>query len=73
MTQCPKLAKCIFFNDRMSNMPGMAAIYKQGYCLDDFEKCARFIVASKLGPDKVPSTLYPNDSATAHKIIAGNI
>jgi hypothetical protein len=48
-------------------------IYKQGFCLGDFEKCARFIVAAKFGPEKVPSTLYPNDSATAHKHIAGKI
>jgi hypothetical protein len=54
----------------MANMPATAEIYKQSYCQGNFEKCARYIVAAKLGPEKVPATLFPNDSEGARRLIA---
>ncbi len=71
MADCPRLVKCIFFNDRMAQMPSMADIFKQGYCRSDFERCARFVVAARLGPENVPGNLYPNDQDVAKKLIAG--
>lgn len=56
-----KLAKCIYFNDNMPNMPAMANPFKHRYCKNEFDKCARFLVASKLGPDRVPGNLFPTN------------
>ena len=70
MPDCAKLAKCVFFNDHMPNMPSMASLYKQRYCRSEYDKCARFVVASKLGGDKVPGDLFPNDQDRAQKLIA---
>jgi len=69
MPECEKLAKCIFFNDKMSNMPAMAEMYKQRFCKGAFDSCARFAVASKLGPERVPRDLFPNDMDRALRLI----
>lgn len=66
---CEKLAKCIFFNDQMENMPGVAELLKSQYCRGAFEECARFRVALKLGGG-VPKDLFPNDSVRADKLLA---
>ena len=73
MADCAKLAKCIFFNDKMPNMPAMANLFKQRYCKTDFDRCARFIVASKLGGERVPGDLFPNDQDRAQKLITQQI
>lgn len=69
MADCEKLAKCPFFNDKMADMPSMAAVYKQNYCKGDFSKCARFMVSKALGLDRVPSTLFPNQIEKAQALI----
>jgi hypothetical protein len=69
MPDCSRLAKCIFFNDQMTGMPAMADMYKQHYCKGQFDECARFTVASKLGPERVPGNLFPNDTKRAQQLI----
>ncbi len=69
MSECGRLAKCIFFNDQMSIMPALSDMYKQRYCRNEFDKCARYVVASKLGPERVPRDLYPNDMIRAKKLV----
>lgn len=71
MAECDKLTTCIFFNDRMDDMPTVAALLKKQYCQGDFRACARFRVTAKLGSTSVPGTLFPQDSATADRIVAG--
>ncbi len=61
MSDCARLAKCIFFNDQMADMPAMAEMCKLRYCKGRPEDCARWAVASKLGPERVPKDLFPND------------
>jgi hypothetical protein len=60
MENCPSIEKCPFFNDRMSNMPGMANVYKAKYCKGKHSDCARWMVCQALGKDKVPGDLFPN-------------
>jgi hypothetical protein len=67
---CEKLPTCIFFNDQMEKMPGVAELLKTQYCRDAFEKCARFRVAAKFGAANVPLDLYPNHTARADEILA---
>lgn len=67
--KCASLAGCPFFNDKMKGQPKQIDLYKGFYCLDNFERCARFMVASKLGKISVPGDLYPNDKVRAQKIL----
>lgn len=71
MADCPRLAKCPFFNDQMADMPSMAGIIKQRYCRTDNTHCARFMVAEALGPEAVPSDLYPSQVDRAKAILEG--
>jgi hypothetical protein len=59
--ECALTEGCIFFNDKMASMPSMANMYKQRYCHEDFEACARFRVLEVVGRENVPKDLYPND------------
>ena len=53
---CEKLPTCIFFNDHMEKMPGVADLLKTQYCRGAFEECARFRVAAKVGGPTCPAT-----------------
>ena len=69
MQECELLAGCIFFNDKMSNMPSMADIYKERYCKKDNSGCARYMVFQALGKEKVPPDLFPNQREKAEEIL----
>jgi hypothetical protein len=71
MADCALLPGCIFFNDKMANMPGMAELYKSGFCRGDNSTCARYKVFGALGREKVPADLYPNDLDRANRILQG--
>jgi hypothetical protein len=49
---------------------GLGKIYKQNYCEGDKTTCARYKVATTLGKEFVPSSLYPNMNEAAERIIA---
>lgn len=70
MANCDLMETCIFFNDRMSDMPTMANLYKKRYCQTDSSGCARFSVFEVLGRDQVPADLYPNDAERAAVLLA---
>ncbi len=70
MAHCELTEKCIFFNDRMAEMPAMADIYKDRYCMKDSNTCSRYQVFKALGRENVPADLYPNDSEGAARILA---
>ncbi|MBN2715593.1 MAG: hypothetical protein JXX14_07035 [Deltaproteobacteria bacterium] len=71
MAQCECLEKCIFFHDKMGNMPSMAEIMKKKYCLGDSNNCARHIVFKAKGKGSVPADLFPNQLDRAEKLIHG--
>jgi hypothetical protein len=71
MAECESLAKCPFFNDRMAEMPAMAAMLKKRYCLGDKSNCARWAVRRALGPEAVPADLIPNQMDRAEILIQG--
>ena len=70
MAECTLLETCIFFNDKMSDMPSMANMYKQRYCKGDMMQCARYQVFKEVGRENVPTDLYPNDSDRVAVILA---
>lgn len=73
MPDCPNVAKCIFFNDKMAHMPAMAGMMKKSYCQGEFAKCARYLVCIALGGPQVPPDMFPNqiDRAKAQLKAAG--
>ena len=68
MAECEILSTCVFFNDKMANMPATTAIYKERYCQSDNLTCARYMVFKALGRPKVPSDLFPNEEERAKKL-----
>ena len=72
MPSCEKLSKCPFYQGKMDINSGLGRMYKEKYCEGDKTICARYTVATTLGPDFVPSNLYPNMIDAANKIIADN-
>jgi hypothetical protein len=68
---CPYLAPCPFFNDRMAKMPATADVFKASYCRRSYTDCARFRVAEKLGKEKVPADLFPNQTERGAELVAG--
>lgn len=71
MANCASIEKCVFFQDKMANMPDIAASMKRRLCQTDNSKCARWMVRTKLGPASVPADLFPNQVERANMIIAG--
>ena len=49
---------------------GIGRMYKTKYCEGDKTLCARYTVATKLGPTFVPDNLYPNMNDKAKAILA---
>ena len=72
MAVCEKLEKCPFYQGKMSMDSGLGSMYKQKYCEGDKTTCARYRVATTLGPEFVTTNLYPNMSDMADRIIAQN-
>ncbi len=68
MTECECLPKCLFFNDKMADMPATAEKMKNRYCLGNKIICARYMVKSSGKP--VPVDLYPNMVDKAKALIA---
>ena len=71
MPDCEYLNGCIFFNDKMANMPSTSNVFKMMYCTDNFPGCARFMVRAEIGRDRVPDDLFPNQGDRARTIIGG--
>ncbi|MDH4139767.1 MAG: hypothetical protein OEV43_04275 [Coriobacteriia bacterium] len=62
MADCGMRESCrSFFAEGLQNMPRVARLYRERYCLGDFESCARHRLSKELGREQVPRTLYPND------------
>jgi len=70
MAECTCLAKCIFFNDRMSGKPATAELMKKQYCLSDNSACARYMVFKAKGSTAVPSDLFPSQIDRAKELLA---
>lgn len=70
MECCEKLAKCPFYQGKMDINSGLGRMYKTKYCEGNKTTCARYIVATQLGPEYVTDKLYPNMTAAAEKLLA---
>ncbi len=72
MATCEKLSKCPFYQGAMSMESGLGKMYKQKYCEGDKTACARYMVATEVGPEFVTNKLYPNMIDAAKSIIEKN-
>lgn len=71
MADCELLETCIFFNDKMANMPSTAEVVKIRYCREENSGCARYTIYKAVGRGKVPQDLFPNHTERAKQIIDG--
>jgi hypothetical protein len=69
MASCKFIETCIFFNDKMAEMPSIANLYKRRFCEAGDPSCARHRVVEALGRENVPQNLYPNDAERADALI----
>ena len=69
MTDCEFLKKCLFFNDKLENMPKAADMMKETYCQWRYTECARYKIANVLGKSAVPHDVFPSDDRRATKIL----
>lgn len=71
MADCKLLETCLFFNDKMANMPSTAEVVKIRYCREENSGCARYMIYNAVGREKVPQDLFPNHVERAKQIIDG--
>ena len=72
MSDCDLLRTCIFFNDKMADMPSTAEVFKLNYCRGDNARCARYMVFTARGREQVPPDLFPGQVEIARKVIASS-
>jgi len=68
--QCVCLEQCLFFNDRMRNMPTTAGVLKHQYCLGEWMECARYVVFKEFGREAVPPDLFPDETERVSGVLA---
>ena len=61
-----------FYQGKMTMDSGIGSMFKKKYCEGGKTICARYIVATTLGPNFVPDTLFPNMNDRAKAILAEN-
>ncbi len=66
---CPFLSGCPFFNENMRAYPVGAEVMKDQFCRGDYARCARYLIATKLGRDKMPSMMFPDQIDRAKKLL----
>ena len=71
MADCELINGCIFFNDKMQNMPATAEMLKNKFCRDQSNQCARYMVFKTLGREQVPADLFPQQQDRAEEILCG--
>ena len=70
MADCEKIAECMFFNDKLTNMPAVVDIIRKSFCHGDYTRCARYMVTEIYGIESIPSDLFPGNSVRAKTILA---
>jgi hypothetical protein len=68
MSICELCDTCIFFNDKMADMPAVADFLKEKYCRADYAACARYQIYLEFGRENVPAGLFPNEEGMVQDI-----
>lgn len=69
MSDCEFRKGCLFFRNKMDNLPGTAGLFRRQYCQGRCSGCARFMVQRELGEQAVPRDLLPYHHDRAMTII----
>jgi hypothetical protein len=67
---CRYAGSCPVCNGSLSLDPRTARRFRTGYCVDDWQECARFAVAREAGPAAVPMRMLPTDHTVAYEILS---
>jgi hypothetical protein len=71
MSRCEDSEDCKFLHNLiMVIMPTSVNLYKQLYCLENSNNCARNMVSQALGSDAVPTDLFPHHKDRAEMILS---
>lgn len=62
MQTCELCDTCIFFNDKMPDMPAVAGYLKDKFCRGSYDACARFQIYKEFGRENVPEGLFPHEA-----------
>jgi len=69
MSDCQYSEACQFLHNNVKDMPSIAEIFKQRYCISSPHTCARYQVFEELGRRHVPENLFPNQIDRVQGII----
>jgi len=69
MADCEFLENCLFFNDKLKNMPTASGMMKNMYCKWHHAKCSRYRIAIALGKSGVPDDMFPGDQLRANEML----
>lgn len=70
MKSCAYIEQCKNLSDKHGlQMPKLASIFRERYCMDQFDQCARYRVAAVLGPMQIPDFMLPSQIEWAAQII----
>ena len=70
MAVCDIFESCPFAQGKLPDRPDRESLI-EGYCNSNNLHCARYMVYSSAGADKVPDDLYPDEKDKAYLAIAG--
>lgn len=72
MANCDIFDSCPFAQGQLTDRAGEVEQLKEAYCDSNSLHCARYMIHSSLGADKVPGDLYPDQKDKAYLVIAEN-
>ncbi len=70
MAMCEKFEKCPFYQGKLVIDTGIGPMLKKKFCEGDKTECARYMVATTIGPEYVTNLLFPNMKEKAEQLIA---
>lgn len=69
MSECELQQECMFLNEHIGHMPSTVQMVKQRYCNGNSNACARYMVSSALGKERVPGDMVPDQLDRARELI----
>jgi len=69
MPACPHRSSCALRLGTFAAMPSLADVYDRLYCRAAWSACARCAVMARLGEQRVPRNLFPDEGGRAAQIL----
>ncbi len=71
MAECELIDKCPFFNNNIVETEKIMQMQEK-YCKTNNLNCARYLIATAIGSEAVPSDLAPDQKTKAYEIISSS-